>query len=241
MVRPLYQKASRRREIDFGKMDLQLLLNPLPQQISELLQIAIPRETSEVARVPLAQLPQGRAAYPLNPGPAGAESAIALRPGRKAKPIVEWTEGDFVGVRKRLQRSYSRKFKIEVLRWWLQIPQGENEREPGVLQAPLLKEVSERFLVPVTTLHNWRAGQDQIVRGREGERRNRSGVKCCRWPELESNLYDKYCKRRDECKAVHRGWLRQQAYKTFADCYPERLGDPAEFPFSNGWLAGFLS
>ena len=71
---------------------------------------------------------------------------------------------------------------------------------PGVLRAPLLKEVSERYLVPVTTLHNWRASQDQIESGRKGERRNRSGVKSCRWPELESNLYHKYRKRRDDVR-----------------------------------------
>ena len=194
-----------------------------------------------MARVPLAQLPQERIAHPLNPRPAGHQLAIAPRPGRKAKPIVERTGGDFAGVRKHMQRSYSREFKIEVLRWWIhhQIPQGEEEREPGVLRAPLLKEVSERYLVPVTTLHNWRASQDHIVSGRKGERRNRSGVKSCRWPELESNLYDKYRQRRDDRKAVRRGWLCREAYKTFADCYPEK--DPSEFPFSNGWLAGFLS
>jgi len=89
------------------------------------------------------------------------------------------------------------------------------------------------------TLHNWRASQNQIVSGRKGERRNRSAVKSCHWPELESNLYDKYHKRRDDRKAVRRGWLRREAYKVFANCYPEK--DPFEFPFSNGWLASFLS
>jgi len=241
LARPSYQKAGNRRQINLGKMDLQSLLNPLPQRISEPPPIAIPRETREVARVPLAQLAQEPAPHHLSPRLARPFAAIPPKPGRKAKPIMERTGCDFAGVRKRTQHSYSREFKIEVLRWWLhhQIPQGADEREPGVLRAPFLKEVSERYLVPITTLHNWRGCQDEIVSRRKGVRRNKSGVKSCRWPELELNLYDKYRKRRDERKAVRRGWLRREAYKTFADCYPEK--DPSEFPFSDGWLAGFLS
>ena len=224
-------------------MDLQSLLNPLPQWISETWGLLIPisRDTREVVRVPLAPLPQEPVAHSLSARLYRPHLAITPKPGPKAKPIADRTGADFAGVRRRIQRTYSHEFKIEVLCWLLhhQIPQGEAEREPGVLRAPLLKEVSERYLVPVTTLHNWRASQDQIVSGRKGERRNRSGVKSCRWPELKSNLYDKYRKRRDDRKAVRRGWLCPEAYKAFADCYPEK--DPSEFPFSNGWLAGFLS
>ena len=186
LARPLYQKVGNRRQIILGKMDLQSLLNPLPQQRSEPLPIAIPRETTEVARVPLAQLAQEPAAHPLSPRLARPFAAIPLKPGRKEKPIVERTGGDFAGVRKRMQRSYSREFKIEVFRWGLhhQMPQGAYESEPGVLRVPFLKEVSERYLVPITTLHNWRECQDEIVSGRKGVRRNKSGMKSCGRPEL---------------------------------------------------------
>jgi len=72
------------------------------------------------------------------------------------------------------------------------MPQGANEAEPGVLRAPLMREVSEQYLVPIRTLDNWTAGQDTIVSGRKGERKNQSGVTFCCWPELESEFCDKY-------------------------------------------------
>jgi len=34
------------------------------------------------------------------------------------------------------------------------MPQEADEAEPGVLQASLMREVSEGYLVPITTLHN---------------------------------------------------------------------------------------
>jgi len=102
-----------------------------------------------------------------------------------------------------------------------------------------MKEVSERYLVPITTLHNWRVSEDQIVSGRKGERKNRREVKFCHWPELEARLYDKYRKQREKGKAVGRGWLRREANRAFADCYPSK--SISEFPSSDGWLAGFLS
>jgi len=132
----LYQKAGSRRENDFNKMDLQLLQNPLPQQISETqgLQIPISRNTREMARVPLAQLPQEPVAHSLSPRLSGLHLTITPKPGPKAKPIADRTGADFAGVRRRIQRTYYCEFKIEVLRWWLlhQIPQGKTEREPGV-------------------------------------------------------------------------------------------------------------
>jgi len=119
------------------------------------------------------------------------------------------------------------------------MPQEADEAEPGVLRAPLMREVSERYLVPITTLHNWRESQDTIVSGRKGERKNRLRVKICRWLELELELYDKYRQRREDCKAVRRGWLQREAYRAFTTCYPER--NRTKFRFSDGWLAGFLS
>jgi len=109
-------------------MDLQSLLNPLPQWISETLGLPIPisREPREVAGVPLAQLPQEPVVNSLSPRPSGPHLTIAPKPGPQAKPIVEWIGADFARVRKRIQCTYSREFKIEVLGWWLhyQIPPG---------------------------------------------------------------------------------------------------------------------
>jgi len=78
-----------------------------------------------------------------------------------------------------------------------------------------------------------------MVSGRKGETKNRSRVKICRWPELESELYDKYRQWGEDCTAVRRGWLKWQAYRAFTTCYPDR--NRPEFRFSDGWLAGLPS
>jgi len=54
--------------------------------------------------------------------------------------------------------------------------EGEEEGEAEALRAPLMKEVSERFLVPITMLHNWRMHQGKIIEGRNRERKNKSEV-----------------------------------------------------------------
>ena len=237
-------------------MELQFLLNPVP--IFEDLPAAVsaPNEPenedqgllarhstrpASIPRMPLASLTQEPATEGASPSPARYQSPIPSRPGRKAKPIAERTGDQFAGVRKRMQRSYTREFKIEVLRWWYhhRIPEEGDGGEPEVLRAPLMKEVSERYLVPITTLHNWRVSQDQIVSGRKGERKNRREVNMCHWPELEARLYDKYRERREEYKAVRRGWLHREANRAFTACYPNM--SISEFHFSDGWLAGFLS
>lgn len=222
-----------------SEMDIHFLLNPVPNPRCEALPTSTrpPNEQENEAqaqparhgpgpafipRAPLARLAQEPAIEVARPSPALSQSSIPARSGRKAKPIAERTGEHFAGIRKRMQRSYAREFKIEVLRWWChhKIPQGAEEGEPGLLPAPLMKEVSERYLVPISTLHNWRVSEDQIVSGRKGERKNRREVNFCHWPELEARLYDKYRERQEERKAVRRGLLRREANRTFTACYP---------------------
>ena len=133
------------------------------------------------------------------------------KPGTPPKQIHESavTTQAFGQEHNRQQRSYSREFKIMVLKWWYnhRVPQGINESQPGTLRAPLLKEVaSRRYQVPITTLHNWRVNEEKIVASRKGQRKvspNKHSL--CHWPELEQALYQKYGRRRDEGKAVRRG------------------------------------
>ena len=110
------------------------------------------------------------------------ERQFRKRPGKVAKKVIGRTLRDFENPRKRVERSYSREFKIAVLSWWFnaQVPHGVNEPKSGLLRSPLLREVSERCLVPITTLHNWRIKQNEIIGGRMGERKCKSKVTLCR-------------------------------------------------------------
>ena len=86
--------------------------------------------------------------------PAGEEEilqpdpASGRKPGTPPKQIHEdaVTTQPFGQERHRQQRSYSREFKIMVLKWWYnhRVPQEINESQPGTLRAPLMKEVASR-------------------------------------------------------------------------------------------------
>ena len=205
-------------------------------------------------------------AYPVNPHPqdyrTGRTSqpepkahlhttsrAVRKRPGIQAKGIAERppTCGSYGQPRRQIQRSYTREFKLMVLSWWAhaQVPDStksqvcdETVKDPP-LRTPLLREVSERYLVPITTLHDWKCRESQIVAGKRGERRSVGGSQRCRWPRVEEILYEKYKERRDERKAVRRNWLIRKAKETFVLCYPDQEEDL--FTGFNGWFSGFLS
>ena len=171
-------------------MDIYHLLNPVPEPIYKRESTVLKAERRNIAGLPLRTLtlepaPNNRkpqsSESPWSPRPRPDQPGIGVRPGRLSKAIAERTRRNFAGVRKSMQRSYTQEFKIEVLWWWLhpRMPQEVDEAKLGVLRAPLMREVSERYLVPITTLHNWRESQDTIISGRKGERKNRSRVEIC--------------------------------------------------------------
>ena len=170
---------------------------------------------------------------------------LTHRPGKVSKPISERTPKQFRKPRQRVQQSYPREFKIEVLEWWTHERIELQSTGPPVEQpkwrAPLMREVSEQYRVPVTTLHNWRENQEKIIGGRKGNRGSGKGSGRCKWPELEANLYKKYQYRRDERKAIRRKWFQQQARLSFLECYSAANTPVDDFRFSNGWFQGFLS
>ena len=190
-------------------MDVQFLLNPEP-----LIQTPSELRNSDVLH-PL-QLDSGR-----------MNSVLAAKPGREAKSISDRSALTFGKPRHRIQRSYSREFKITVLKWWLhhRIPQPVTESNPEGFRAPFLKEVAARYLVPLTTLQNWRVNQETIIASKKGARKGQAPSDRCRWPELEADLYAKYRKRREERKAVRRNWLVRQARESYTKCYSESLGN----------------
>jgi hypothetical protein len=71
----------------------------------------------------------------------------------------------------------------------------------------------------MTTLQDWKSNEVAIVNGIRHHRSNRSGVRYCKWPEMEEGVYQLFRARRDARKVVRRGWLRTQAKRIFATCY----------------------
>jgi len=205
-------------------MDLHLLLNPTSNKVF----------TLEIL-LSVVLLEEGQ-------GPDGGFAA-RTRSGRVSKTIGERfpTNSEFSKPRERAQKNYTRRFKLMVLTWWThhQVPQGETEPSPGSMRTPFIREVSKRYLVPITTLHDWRKTKDRIIGSARDSRRAQPDEQSCVWPELEVNLYGKYQQRREERKAVRRSWFQRQAKDSFATCYPTKSQE--DFCFSTGWFSGFLS
>jgi len=107
------------------------------------------------------------------------------------------------------------------------------------MRTPFIREVSERCLIPITTLDDWRRTKDRIIGSACDSRRVQPDEQFCVWPELEVNLCGKYQQRREARKAVRRSWFQRQAKHSFATCYPTKSQE--NFCFSTGWFSGFLS
>ena len=169
--------------------------------------------------------------------------AAQTRPGRVSQTIGEQfpTNSEFSKPWERAQKTYTRRFKLMVLTWWTQhqVSQGGTEPAPGSMRTPFIREVSERYLVPITTLHDWKKAKDRIIGSAHDSRRAQPDEQSCVWPELEVNLYGKYQQRQEERQAVRRNWFQRQAKDSFATCFPTRSQEG--FCFSTGWFSGFLS
>ena len=167
----------------------------------------------------------------------GEKKKSHQRPGPNALPILQW-KYRIRPPRQRVHRTYTREFKLEVLSYWLtpSIRTG-----PTSLICPTQKQVAVRYLVPESTIKEWKKPevQERIVDRVKGGRRNQKGVRICRWPEMEEVVYQKYGQRRDSGKAVRRPW--RVAYAAFEKCYSCRPEEISKFAFSNGWFYGFLA
>lgn len=159
------------------------------------------------------------------------------RPGNTSKSIIEKPRG-FGKERKRIRRTYSRAFKLQLLSYWMH---HKIKCGPTQTRSPTKAEVSYRYKVPPTTIQRWKTpiAQAAIVDSTKTARANWGSTRVCKWPELEVLLYERFRTRRDERKSVRRGWLRRSAQEVFAICYP--IKNQSMFLFTNGWFFGFLS
>lgn len=183
------------------------------------------------SRQPLQEIPQARRAL------ASRKPRQTIdRPGSNSKSVLHQPR-PFGKPRKEVHRTYTREFKLQVLSFWLhhKIPIG-----PTTHRNPTKREVAAKYLVPQTTVQEWRKPDTmaRIVNGTKGTRKA-SEMRSCQWPEMEEGLYQAYRARRDAHKSVRRSWLRRTAQAAFLKAYPTI--DVSIFIFSNGWFFGFLA
>ena len=60
----------------------------------------------------------------------------------------------------------------------------------------------------------------------------------CKWPEIESQLYNKFMQAREKGQAIRREWFRRHSMEIFMAVYPNV--EKSLFTFSNGWFEGVL-
>jgi len=168
------------------------------------------------------------------------------KPGPKPKPLAK--RAGIVKRVRRVERSYSREKKIQVLTYLIQhkvIRTEEQQRRRRVgmaetdsqLQIPLDRaiyrditqtEAAEFFSIPRDTIQYWWKQRHKLL-----ENKPREGIPW--WPELEQQLFDQFIDRRQRGKLTTISWFRRTSRQLYAQIYEkEEL-----FTFSNGWFIGF--
>lgn len=173
------------------------------------------------------------------------KNKIKSKPGPKPKPLAERRK-KFAPPIKRQITTRPRERKLAILQYWhyALVPvngQGDignaQEEHERILRHVTLAEVSERYKVPKSTISDWNKKENEILSMSKNGRSNQStGI--CLYPEMEKQLYEKFCERREEGMMVRRIWFRLSSRLIFKEVYPEL--DHSQFRFSAGWFSGFL-
>jgi len=133
---------------------------------------------------------------------------------------------DAPAVVKRVERSYSRDKKLQVLDFLLyhRVPKKKDEKarrgqsdppivttvnkkpfEPGPkLRAPTFKEAALHFKVPTSTIALWWANRYKVIIGTEFPFRPKH-------PVLEEELFNRFIAERKAGKIIRVGWFRRNA------------------------------
>ncbi|KFA53377.1 hypothetical protein S40293_09395 [Stachybotrys chartarum IBT 40293] len=163
------------------------------------------------------------------------------RPGPKPKPL------EARGIRKsvkpvsRINRTYSKNKKLDVLAFLTshsvydidrdlehRLRRGSAVSEYPYRQ-PTVAEASKFFNIAASTIQGWWNKKDTILQG------NIPSF-CPEWPELEQKLYKLFLEYRDAGKVVTTSWFRRHSKRLFAEINPHICN---LFTFSNGWWINF--
>jgi hypothetical protein len=158
------------------------------------------------------------------------------RPGPKPKPLSERLYKPPKPIQ-RIERSYSRARKIEVILFREHHQVQSIDLDTGLLiyQPPTFQQMAAFWKIPEDTICGWWNSQNTIIESKFGTRQART-VWICMWLEMEKKLYTKFVQRRAANIIVRRGWFRREARKLWIETY---LQVPMLFVFSNSWFQGF--
>lgn len=147
----------------------------------------------------------------------------------------------------RVQRSYTRLRKIQVL-MWLKYYQLPNARQNTAIKMrpSTLNEASVFFQIPKTTIAEWARNPQKILEQAGSSHCDTPIVFLCMWPEMEKKLFDAFVKCRELGRPVRDGWFQRNATELWKQTYPELQvagsnSDSGLFIFFQGWFYGFLS
>jgi Tc5 transposase DNA-binding domain len=158
------------------------------------------------------------------------------RPGPKPKPLSERLYKPPKPIQ-RIERSYSRERKIEVIlfREHHRVQSIDLDTGLPIYQPPTFQQMAAFWKIPEDTIRGWWNNRNTIIESKFGTRQART-VWICMWPEMEKKLYTKFVQRRAAGIIVRRGWFRREARKLWIETY---LQVPMLFVFSNSWFQGF--
>jgi hypothetical protein len=153
------------------------------------------------------------------------------RPGPTPKPLANRQVKTLRQI-SRVERSYSRSKKIEVLTFILhhRVFDLTSFKSRDGYRPPSVHEASRFFKIPVQTIRNWIKAQDTIISGK-------LPTFLPHWPDLEERLFAMILDVRANRRRVTTGLCRRKARALFQELYPD---NPTLFTFSSGWWHGFL-
>lgn len=158
------------------------------------------------------------------------------RPGPKPKPLNERLYKPPKPIQ-RIERSYSRERKIEVLLFREHHRIQAIDPNTGLLiyRQPNFEEIADFWKIPYNTIRNWWNTRETIINSKVGTRQVYT-TWVCMWPDMEKKLYTKFIQKRAMGTIIRRSWFRREARKLWIETYS---GGLILFVFSNSWFQGF--
>lgn len=104
------------------------------------------------------------------------------------------------------------------------------DQDQDHLRAPTYEEASHHWRIPETTIKNWWSQRQRLLDGPVFDFRPQ-------WPELETQLFERFLQERREQRAVRISWFR----RTSRELYTQLYQTDQMFGFSRGWFTRFLN
>ena len=120
----------------------------------------------------------------------------------------------------RARKSYTREFKIQVVRFY-----HENN----------LYQTSKKFSLNTKTIGRWVRDEAKIKKSKKASKRV-SFTRQCQFPEMEEELYREYKQLRRQGFKIKGYWFKERAKQLLKEMNPD-----SSFKFSDSWFDGFKS